>query len=154
MPSKKKYVYEWPRPMVTVDAIVLKLSGDKVKVLLIKRRNDPFRGLWAIPGGFVDMDEDLPDAAARELAEETGIRGLKLEQMHTFGKPGRDPRGRNVTVAYMAVIGTEKVKVKAGDDAAKTKWFDTDKLPKLAFDHNEVIAAAAAKLKKRRKVMS
>ena len=90
--------------MVTVDAVVFAVSGDSVKLLLINRKNEPFKGQWAIPGGFIGIDEELDDAVARELFEETGLTGVKLEQMHTFGKPGRDPRGRQITVVYMGVI--------------------------------------------------
>ncbi len=94
MAEKGKYVYDWPRPMVTVDAAVFTFSGDKAKVLLINRGNEPFKGKWALPGGFVDMDEELEGAVVRELAEETGLVGVRLEQMRTFGTVGRDPRGR------------------------------------------------------------
>jgi 8-oxo-dGTP diphosphatase len=142
MPGKKRYCYEWPRPMVTVDAIVLKKSGSRLFVLLIKRANEPFKNRWAIPGGFVDMDEDLLAAVKRELKEETGLKGLTLTQMHTFGKPGRDPRGRNITIAYIAIVDKKRLTAKAGDDAAEAKWFDIDKLPKLAFDHNKVLEMA------------
>jgi len=145
MAEKGKYVYEWPRPMVTVDAIVFYVSGNKPKLLLIKRGNEPFKGQWAFPGGFVEMDEELEHAVARELAEETGLVGVKLEQFHTFGKCGRDPRGRNITVAF---IGTTKsTQIKGGDDAAEAKWFETDNLPYMGFDHNDVAVMAIAKLK-------
>ena len=149
MAEKGKYTYDWPRPMVTVDAVVFDTSGDVPKMLLIKRGNDPFKGQWAFPGGFVDMDEELENAAARELAEETGLAGVKLEQFYTFGKPGRDPRGRNITIAFIGI--TENTKIKAGDDAADAKWFEIDKLPeKMAFDHNEVAEAAVNWLNRRR----
>ena len=147
MSEKQKYVYNWPRPMVTVDAIVFDISGDTPKILLIKRGNEPFKGEWAFPGGFVEMNEELEDAVTRELAEETGLTGVELEQFHTFGKCGRDPRGRNITVAFMGVSKTTEVK--GGDDAAEAKWFETDKLPeKMAFDHNTVAAMAIKKLNK------
>jgi 8-oxo-dGTP diphosphatase len=148
MAEKKKYVYNWPRPMVTVDAVVFDASGTSPKVLLIKRANEPFKGKWAFPGGFVDMDEELEDAAARELAEETGLTGIKLTQLYTFGRCGRDPRGRNITVAFIGV--TENNKVKGGDDAAEAKWFDIDDLPEMGFDHNEVAAVAIKRLKEAR----
>ncbi len=135
--------------MVTVDATVFTHSGDKTKVLLIERGNEPFKGKWAVPGGFVNMDEELEDAVVRELAEETGLTGVQLEQMHTFGTVGRDPRGRQITIAYMGVATEEQTKVKAGDDADQAKWFDIEELPEdLAFDHDEVIRFAVGKLKK------
>ena len=147
MAEKKKYVYNWPRPMVTVDAVVFDASGTSPKVLLIKRGNEPFKGQWAFPGGFVDMDEELEDAAARELAEEAGLTGVKLQQLHTFGRCGRDPRGRNITVAFIGV--TKDNQIKSGDDAAEARWFDINKLPpNMAFDHNDVAAVAIEKLNK------
>ena len=96
MNKKGKYVYDWPRPMVTVDAVVFAVTPDAIKLLLIKRGHEPFKGKWAFPGGFIGIDEELDDAVARELQEETGLTGVQLEQMHTFGKPGRDPRGRHL----------------------------------------------------------
>lgn len=138
---------------MTVDAVVLGLSGRKVKVLLIERGNEPFKGFWALPGGFIEIDEELEDAAARELAEETGLKGVHLEQIHTFGRVGRDPRGRQISVAYMGIIKdkSKKSKVKGADDAAKAEWFDLRKLPrKLAFDHREIIRFAAERLKEKK----
>jgi 8-oxo-dGTP diphosphatase len=149
MAKKGKYVYDWPRPMVSVDAAVFAFFGKKAKLLLIKRGNEPFKGKWAVPGGFVDMDEELEDAVARELKEETGLEGVPLEQMHTFGRCGRDPRGRQITIVFMGVLDKRPPKIKGGDDAVKAKWFDIEKLPKdLAFDHDEVIRFATARLKK------
>jgi len=148
MAKKGKYIYEWPRPMVTVDAVVFTFSGDKAKVLLINRGSEPFKGQWALPGGFVDIDEELEDAVARELEEETGLAGVRLEQMHTFGKCGRDPRGRQITIAFMGIATKGQNKIKAGDDAAQARWFDINKLPKdMAFDHDEVVKFAVEKLK-------
>ena len=148
MAKKGKYIYDWPRPMVTVDAVVFTFSGDKAKVLLINRGSEPFKGQWALPGGFVDIDEELEDAVARELEEETGLAGVRLEQMHTFGKCGRDPRGRQITIAFMGIATKGQNKIKAGDDAAQARWFDINKLPKdMAFDHDEVVKFAVEKLK-------
>ena len=148
MNEKGKYVYDWPRPMVTTDAIVFDISGEKPKVLLINRGNEPFKGKWAVPGGFVNMDEEIEDAVVRELAEETGLTGVTLEQMHTFGTIGRDPRGRQITIVFMGVITGGRNKVKGGDDAAEAKWFDIDHLPEnMAFDHDEVLKFAIKKLK-------
>ena len=143
MAKKGKYIYDWPRPMVTVDAVVFTFRGDKTEVLLINRKNEPFKGRWSLPGGFIEMDEELEDAVARELAEETGLTGVQLEQMHTFGECGRDPRGRMITTAFFGIATKGQDKIKAGDDAAKAQWFDIEKLPKdMAFDHNEVIRFA------------
>ena len=162
MAKKGRYVYDWPRPMVTVDAAVFNISGDKIKMLLINRGNEPFKGKWALPGGFVarlqdrlaplagfvEMEEELEDAVVRELAEETGLTGVKLEQMHTFGTIGRDPRGRMITIVFMGIVNNEQTEIKAGDDAAKARWFDIENLPEnMAFDHNEVLKFAIKKLK-------
>jgi 8-oxo-dGTP diphosphatase len=148
MAEKGKYIYDWPRPMVTVDAVVFSLSGGKTQVLLVNRGHEPFKGKWAVPGGFVDMDEELEDAAARELQEETGLTGMKLEQMHTFGRRGRDPRGRQISIAFTGVATTGQDEIRPGDDAAKAKWFDIEHLPgDLAFDHDEIIKFAVEKLK-------
>ena len=146
MAEKGKYIYEWPRPMVTVDAVVFTLTEGKPSLLLIKRKSEPYKDKWAIPGGFIGMDEELEDAVARELEEETGLIGIHLEQMHTFGKIGRDPRGRQITVVYMGVVDEHNAKIKAGDDAAEAKWFDIDNLPKdIAFDHDEITKFAIEK---------
>lgn len=137
--------------MVAADAAVFGFFAGKAKLLLVNRRNEPFKGQWCLPGGFVDIDEELDDAVARELAEETGLTGLRLEQVHSFGKCGRDPRGRVITVTYMGIVRKGESKVKAGDDAAKAKWFDIDKLPKeLAFDHNDVTKFVIKKFKRKK----
>ena len=136
--------------MVTADAVVFAYFDGEAKILLIKRKNEPFKGQWAVPGGFVDMDEELETAAARELAEETGLVGVRLEQMHTFGECGRDPRGRQITVAFMGVASEGAGKIKAGDDAAEARWFDIDELPSdLAFDHDKMTAFAIKELKRK-----
>lgn len=151
MAIKGKYTYEWPRPMVSADAAVFRISGGRTFLLLIKRKKDPYMDQWAIPGGFVELDEELEDAAARELAEETGLTGVRLEQMHTFGTIGRDPRGRMITVTFMGITSEENPKVKAGDDAAEAKWFDIENLPDdLAFDHDKVIKFAVKKLEEKK----
>lgn len=142
MAERGRYVYEWPRPMVTVDAVVFAEVQGKVKVLLIKRRQEPFVGKWAFPGGFIELDEELADAVVRELEEETGLTGVALEQMHTFGKIGRDPRGRMITVAFIGIVGPDNMEVQPGDDAAEAEWFDIDDLPEVAFDHADVAEMA------------
>jgi 8-oxo-dGTP diphosphatase len=150
MAEEKKYVYDWPRPMVTADAIVFKFDSGRAEVLLIKRRYEPFKNQWAIPGGFVGIDEEIENAAVRELFEETNLTGVKLEQLYTFGRCGRDPRGRQITIAFIGIVEKETSKIKAGDDAADVRWFDVDKLPKnLAFDHNDVLDYAVSQLKKK-----
>ncbi|MFH2129161.1 MAG: NUDIX hydrolase [bacterium] len=131
--------------MVTVDAVVFRPSGTGFEVLLIKRKNEPFKDMWALPGGFVDMDESLEAAVARELEEETGITGIVLTQFHAFGNPGRDPRGRNISVVYYG-MADYAAKASAGDDAADARWHSTRTLPPLGFDHREVISMAMEKL--------
>ncbi|MGY5849468.1 NUDIX domain-containing protein [Salegentibacter sp. F14] len=126
---------------VTVDIVALCNKNNKLNVLLIKRKNDPFQGQWAIPGGFVNEDENLEDAAKRELQEETAIKAKTIEQVRAFGDPGRDPRGRIISIAFLCWIDCEENMV-AGDDAEMAKWFHLDELPELAFDHDEIIKAA------------
>jgi 8-oxo-dGTP diphosphatase len=135
------FTYQFPRPAVTVDIIIFRLSDKVPEVLLIKRGNDPYMGKWALPGGFVDKDEALDHAAARELEEETNLKGILLTQMHTFGGPGRDPRGHTVSVVYVGYLPEGAIAI-AGDDAADAVWFDLNKLPPMAFDHNMVVEMA------------
>ncbi len=132
------YTYDYPRPMVTVDCLIFNNVKAPAKILLIQRKNPPFEGFWALPGGFIEMDETLMESALRELKEETGIVLSKLEQIHTFGDLGRDPRGRTISVAFAGFVPKELPAV-AADDAAKAAWFPIDQLPKLAFDHAEII---------------
>ncbi len=147
---KPQYVYKYPRPAVTVDMVVFTFQEAELRVLLIQRKNDPFGGAWALPGGFVDMDETLEEAATRELAEETGITDLYLEQLYTFGEPDRDPRGRVITVAYFMLLSLEQADqqtVCAGDDAGDARWWNIYALPKLAFDHQRIIEYALQRLR-------
>ncbi len=136
------YTYEFPRPTVTADAIVFRKKGGKPEVLLVQRANSPFKGMWAIPGGFIEMDEPLETSAARELEEETGITGVELQQFHTYGDVDRDPRHRTITVAYTGMLNDEGMNAKANDDAADCRWFDIELIPQLGFDHNTIIADA------------
>jgi 8-oxo-dGTP diphosphatase len=128
--------------------VVIVTRERKPRVLLIRRKNEPFAGMWAIPGGFVDMEETLEAAARRELLEETGVKADDLEQLHTFGDPGRDPRGRTISVVYLARVDPARIKPLAADDAAEVGWHDLAKLPPLAFDHLQVLAVARERLKK------
>jgi 8-oxo-dGTP diphosphatase len=151
MAEKGKYIYDWPRPTVSVDAVVFAFFKSKARLLLVNRKREPFKGKWALPGGFVEIDEELEDAVARELAEETGLVNVPLEQMRTFGNVGRDPRGRQITIAFMGIATEGLNKIKAGDDAAKVRWFDIEKLPEdMAFDHSEVAGFAIRKLKRKK----
>lgn len=141
---KKQFCYDYPRPMVTVDMVIL-TREDKPRVLLIRRAADPFAGMWALPGGYIDMDEDLPDAARRELFEETGVRADTVDQLGTFGAPGRDPRGRTISVAYLARVAPD-IEPQAGDDAKEAAWHPLHRLPELAFDHKEILTLAKKRL--------
>ncbi|MCH8082303.1 MAG: NUDIX hydrolase [Proteobacteria bacterium] len=136
------YTYKYPRPMVTVDVVLF--SRDRKRVLLIKRDREPFKGRWALPGGFIGIKEELKDAAARELEEETGVAGVELKQVHAFDTLGRDPRGRVITVAYSGVVDPGSVEVRAASDAREARWFDIDNLPSLTFDHGEIVRKAFA----------
>jgi len=135
-------VSEYDKPSVTTDILVFTIEDKKLKILLIKRKNPPFKGRWAIPGGFVEMDEDLEECALRELKEETGVEKANLIQLHTFGKPDRDPRTRVITVAYITFIPYNQLQFKANSDAKQARLFPVYTLPKLAFDHNEIIKFA------------
>jgi 8-oxo-dGTP diphosphatase len=141
------YCYEYPRPAVTADIIVLKTVNNQQFVLLIERKFPPFKGMWALPGGFMNMDETLEEAALRELEEETGISGVILEQFHTFSSIDRDPRHRTITTVFIGHINDNTIEPEAGDDAANVNWFASDKLPPLAFDHEEVLKLVKKTLK-------
>ena len=136
------YTYDFPRALVTVDCLVL---NSNKQVLLIKRLNDPFKDSWALPGGFIEMDETLIDSAYRELKEETGIENVDLIELATYGEPGRDPRGRTMTILFGGILRNSD-KVIAGDDAKEAKWFTLDELPDLAFDHKQIIEENKSRL--------
>jgi 8-oxo-dGTP diphosphatase len=139
------YTYQYPRPSVTVDACVFGVDSGALKLLLIRRAAAPFKGEWALPGGFVQMGESLDDAARRELQEETGVTPSYMEQLYTFGEPKRDPRGRVISIAYLALVKlTEAVAASDADDA---RWFAVDELPDLAFDHGDIIRMAKRRLR-------
>ena len=135
-----------PRHAVATDIVVFTIRANQLGVLLIQRRIDPFRGRWALPGGFVLADESLEVCAQRELREETGLDGIYLEQLFTFGAPDRDPRGRVLSVAYFALVPSDRLELKAGSDAADTAWFPMTSLPHLAFDHQEILSVARERL--------
>ncbi len=133
------YTYKYPRPAVTVDIITLSEKGGTLYILLIRRKNEPFKGGYAFPGGFVDKDEDLYDAAKRELEEETGLKVSPLIPFRAFGTPGRDPRGHTVGAVYYTFLDEECPSVQGYDDAEEACWFSLDKIPSLAFDHHLIV---------------
>lgn len=141
-----KYSYQYPHPSVTVDCVVFTVQNNSLKLMLIQRGTEPFKGEWALPGGFVRIDEDIESAASRELKEETGIDNIFLEQLYTFGKVDRDPRERVISVAYYALVSSEKQTIIADTDAISAKWFSLDDLPNLAFDHKNIIETAYKRL--------
>ncbi len=144
--AAKTYCYDYPRPALTVDIVLFHRTADGVEVLLIKRARDPFKDLWAFPGGFVDEDESLEDAAARELREETTLVGVHLEQIGAFGDPGRDPRGHTVSVVFSAVLD-DRLQAAAADDAADAGWHSALAPPELAFDHQKILNIALKRMK-------
>ncbi|MBE0637120.1 MAG: NUDIX hydrolase [Bacteroidales bacterium] len=133
------YTYEYPRASVTVDIVVFCKFDDILKVLLIQRGNEPFRDQWAFPGGFIEMEETLLNTAQRELEEETGLKGIDLRQFKTYGDPGRDPRGRTVTIIFYGFAEPKNSSVTGADDAKNAGWFAVDKIPILAFDHQKIL---------------
>ena len=137
------YTYKYPRPAVTADCVVI-TSEEEPRVLLIERGEEPFKGCWAIPGGFLNMDETTEQCAIRELEEETGLKIDKAKQIGAYCKVDRDPRGRTISVAYLAIV-EGPLEVSGQDDAAKAKWFPVNALPPLAFDHDEIMADAMTK---------
>ena len=137
----------YERPSVTVDVVIFSLVADDLQVLLIKRKAKPYADVWAIPGGFVQMDESLEEAAVRELEEETAVSNVYIEQLYTFGDPDRDPRTRVITVAYFALVPYDAIQHRPGDDAAETAWFSVFDLPDLAFDHAKILDYAFQRLR-------
>jgi len=140
-----EYTYKYPRPAVTADCVVMTRESEP-QVLLIQRGIEPFKGCWAFPGGFMNMDETTEQCAIRELKEETGLHVSELHQIGAYSKVDRDPRGRTVTVAYLAIVDAP-VTVTGQDDAAKAEWFPIDALPPLAFDHEDIMRDAIRKFK-------
>jgi 8-oxo-dGTP diphosphatase len=142
-PKKQQYCYDYPHPAVTVDTVLFYQEGDNIEVLLIKRARDPFKGAWAFPGGFVEPDESLERAAARELQEETGLKRIRVEQLGAYGDPGRDPRGHTVSVAFVALLKS-RAQAAGADDADDAQWHSALRPPRLAFDHKKILRQALA----------
>ncbi|MCR9233213.1 MAG: NUDIX hydrolase, partial [bacterium] len=142
-----KYSYEYPRAALTVDCVVFGLDEDDLQILLIQRDLPPFEGDWALPGGFVRLEETLDEAALRELSEETGLKNVYLEQLYSFGTVNRDPRERVVTVAYYALVNLSDHRVQAATDARNAAWFAVDDIPSLAFDHDQILEMAHERLR-------
>ncbi len=140
------YTYKYPRGALTVDCVVFGFDDGELKILLIERGQAPFKGHWALPGGFVKLDETLDQAARRELHEEAGLTNVFLEQLYTFGAVHRDPRERVVSVAYYALVKLLEHDARAATDAANAQWFPVSKIPKLAFDHAEIVRIAITRL--------
>lgn len=140
------YTYDYPHPAVTTDIAIFTVENHTLKVLLIARKEAPFKGTWALPGGFVQIDESIDACAMRELKEETGIEDVYLEQLYTFGAPNRDPRERVISVAYYALSPSHTLSITAGSDAADADWFDLNALPDLAFDHLDILKIARERL--------
>ncbi len=140
------YHYTHPHPAVTTDVVLFSIREARLELPLVRRTAQPFAGMWGLPGGFVGIDEDLEDCALRELARETGITGVYLEQLHTSGHPERDPRGRVISVAYYALTPADRLQMRALEGAREVRWFTLDRLPPMAFDHAEIVKMAHQRL--------
>lgn len=141
-----KYHYKYPHPSVTTDCVIFGFDGSNLKVLLVQRGIEPYKGRWAFPGGFLRMEESAEEGALRELREETGLQGAYIKQFHTFSEPKRDPRERVITIAYYALVKLQDVI--GGDDAAQARWFALNEVPSLAFDHDQILRRAEQELRK------
>ena len=142
--DNQAYTYRYPHPAVTTDCVVFGFDGVKLNVLLIERGHDPYKGRWAFPGGFLEIDEDAPDGARRELREETGLEVTNIEQLGAFTAPERDPRERVISIAYFTLMRVSDVQ--GADDAAQARWFPVSHLPELAFDHQQIFEQARERL--------
>ncbi len=145
--KEKNYCYKYPHPAVTADCVIFGFDGVGIKVLLIQRGIEPYKGKWAFPGGFMNIDETIEECAKRELEEETGLKASSVEQFYTFTDVNRDPRERVITVAHYALVRLEEVK--GGDDARSAQWFAMNEIPSLAFDHDRILRIAVNRLKER-----
>ena len=141
-----KYCYKYPHPSVTTDCVIFGFDGKKLQVLLVQRGNEPYKGCWAFPGGFMNMDESAEEGALRELQEETGLKDAYIRQFHTFTAPQRDPRERVITIAYYALVRIQEVK--GDDDAIDARWFTLERIPQLAFDHDQILQKAIQTLRR------
>jgi 8-oxo-dGTP diphosphatase len=148
--DQKRYCYKYPRPALAVDIALFTFAQEKLQLLLIQRKADPFKKEWALPGGFMEIDETPAQAAQRELREETGVRNAYIEQLRAFGDPERDPRTRVVSIAYLALIATDKLAqspVLAADDADDARWWSSHALPRMAFDHADIVGCALERVR-------
>lgn len=141
------FTYKYPHPAVTTDCVIFGLDGETLKVLLVERGDEPYKGCWAFPGGFLNPDETVEQGALRELGEETNLKEAYIEEVGVFSKPNRDPRERVITIAFFSIMHIRNVK--AGDDAAKANWLPINNLPELAFDHQEIFEAALKRFRER-----
>lgn len=144
--EEHRYCYKYPHPSVTTDCVIFGYDGHRLHVLMVERGGEPYRGCWAMPGGFLAMDESAEEGALRELQEETGLREAGIRQFHTFSAPGRDPRERVITIAFYALVPMRQVR--GGDDAADARWFPLDEVPRLAFDHGDMLDRALQALRR------
>lgn len=140
------YSYSYPHPAVTTDIVIFTIHNQQLELLLVQRRSEPYKDCWAMPGGFVEINEGLEACALRELEEETGVTGVYLEQLYTFGAPDRDPRERVVSVAYYALVPPDRLQIRAASDARDVCWFRVNRLPRLAFDHDRMVDMAHKRL--------
>ncbi len=145
--EERQYCYKYPHPAVTTDCVIFGFDGEEIKVLLVERGIEPYKGCWALPGGFINPNESAEVGARRELQEETGIEDAYIEQFHTYSTPNRDPRERVITIAYIALVKLQEVK--GGDDAADAQWFPVNNTPQLAFDHDLILRDALCRLRER-----
>ena len=146
------YTYKYPHPAVTTDSVIFGFDGNSIHILLVERGIDPYKGSWALPGGFLNLNETVEEGAKRELLEETNVKDVYLEQFHVFSTVDRDPRERVLTVAFFALVSKNDFEVIAGDDAARARWHEWNHLPTLAFDHAEIIAMAREKLQEKLRI--
>ena len=147
-PTSEKVLSEYELPLVTVDTVVFTVTEQKLKVLLIQRKSEPYQTMWAIPGGFIHVGEPLAEAAERRLFEETNVRDVYLDQLRAFAKPGRDPRARVITVAFFALVSADKLQLEAKANASHVEWYCVSDLPDLAFDHKGIVEYAQDKLRR------
>ncbi|HHH39425.1 MAG TPA: NUDIX hydrolase [Sedimenticola sp.] len=141
-----QYCYRYPHPAVTTDVVLFTIREQRLQLLLVRRANDPWQGFWALPGGFLEIDEELEQCARRELEEETGLKATWLEQLYTFGSPARDPRERVISVTHLSLLPDGGERPRGGSDAADSRWFPADQLPPLAFDHDRIVELARHRL--------